>query len=40
MTPEQYSKLRDSGMMWEWYPEFVGCYVEDMETLKRLRNEK
>lgn len=30
MTPEEYKLLRESGLMWEIFPEFTGGYQADV----------
>lgn len=29
-TKEDYEKLKSSGMMWEWFPDFTGVYEKDI----------
>ena len=31
MAPNQYFKLRSSGMMYEWYPQATGIYTKDVK---------
>jgi hypothetical protein len=32
MTKENYERLRDIGLLWEFYPEASGYYEEDIEN--------
>ena len=32
---ENYLKLVNSGMFWEWFPELTGIYKQDMELIKK-----
>lgn len=36
MSKLYYEALRDSGFMFEFYPQFTGNYKKDMITLKKL----
>ena len=39
MSREEWLKLKNSGMMWEVFPEFNGLYDHDLEVFKDLEEQ-
>lgn len=40
MTIDAWKRLRDSGMMWEIFPEFTGDYYQDVDILDQLDDDR
>jgi len=40
MNREEYDKLKNSGMLWEIYPDFTGYFFEDLRILKQQTENK
>jgi hypothetical protein len=34
ISREEYFKILNSGMFWEWFPEASGIYEEDIKNVK------